>query len=156
MYKDKAVSPIIATILLVAITVILASTLYIALGGFFSHTASAAPTASISATNTTSSISTTATSNNYTYTIGIGSVSSSTVPWSSTEWSVTINGALYTVTWISASTGWTYSSSTAGQPSSITVSAPSGTYVTGATLSMTITYSGTAPVLAPGPITTLA
>ena len=48
--KDKAVSPIIATILLVAITVILASTLYLALGGFFSHTASAAPTASITAT----------------------------------------------------------------------------------------------------------
>ncbi|MCL5794595.1 MAG: type IV pilin, partial [Candidatus Thermoplasmatota archaeon] len=33
--RDEAVSPIIATILLVAITVILASTLYLALGGFF-------------------------------------------------------------------------------------------------------------------------
>ena len=148
--KDKGVSPIIATILLVAITVILASTLYLALGGFFSHTAAAAPTASISATNTTTAIGT-ATADDYTYTIGIGSVSSSNIPWSSTEWSVTINGAVYTAIW--STNEWTVSPTT-GVPTSVTVSAPSGTYVTGATLSLSITYA--AATLAPGPITTLA
>ena len=150
--KDKGVSPIIATILLVAITVILASTLYLALGGFFSHTAAAAPTASISATNTTTAIGT-ATADDYTYTIGIGSVSSSNIPWSSTEWSVTINGAVYTAIW--STNEWKVSPTGTGAPTSVTVSAPSGTYVTGATLSLTITYS-TSKYTAPGPITTLA
>ena len=151
--KDKGVSPIIATILLVAITVILASTLYLALGGFFSHTASAAPSASISATNTTTAVSgTSATPNVYTYTIGIGSISSSNIPWSSTEWSVTINGAVYTAIW--STNEWTVSPTGTGAPTSVTVSAPSGTYVTGATLSLTITYA--AGTLASGPITTLA
>ncbi len=143
--RDEAVSPIIATILLVAITVILASTLYLALGGFFSHTSTAAPTASISATNTTTSAGT------YTYTIGIGSISSATIPWSSTEWAITINGTVYTVSWTSGSSDWKTLSPTTG-PTSVTVSSPSGTYVTGATLSLTITYA----TVAPGPITTLA
>ena len=151
--KDKAVSPIIATILLVAITVILASTLYLALGGFFSHTASAAPTASITATNTTGALSASALTNTYTYTVGIGSVSSSTIPWSSTEWSVTVDGSVYTATWTSAASGWTSS----GNGPTISVSAPSGTYVTGATLTLSIAFTGsTAPVYATGPITILA
>ena len=69
--KDKAVSPIIATILLVAITVILASTLYLALGGFFSHTTTAAPTATVSVTNTTGSSGTP-----FSYSISVGSPTS--------------------------------------------------------------------------------
>ena len=152
--KDKGVSPIIATILLVAITVILASTLYLALGGFFSHTATAAPTASVSATNTTGALSSTAPSNMYTYTVAIGSVSSSTIPWSSTEWTVTVNGAVIDAVWVPASATWATAS---GAPVNVTVSSPgSGTYVTGATLTLSIKFTGTAPVYATGPITTLA
>lgn len=44
---DKAVSPIIATILLVAITVVLAATLYTILGGYTTFLGSSTPQASI-------------------------------------------------------------------------------------------------------------
>ena len=83
--KDKAVSPIIATILLVAITVILASTLYLALGGFFSHTTTATPTVSVGATNQTVSK-----GQGYEYVISFGSPTS-TVSLSSVVLKVTFN-----------------------------------------------------------------
>lgn len=47
MKDDKAVSPIIATILLVAITVVLAATLYTILGGYTTFLGSSTPQASI-------------------------------------------------------------------------------------------------------------
>ncbi|MFG1450286.1 MAG: archaellin/type IV pilin N-terminal domain-containing protein [Thermoplasmataceae archaeon] len=49
--EDKAVSPIIATILLVAITVVLAATLYTILGGFTSFLSASTPSASVTETN---------------------------------------------------------------------------------------------------------
>jgi len=76
---DKAVSPIIATILLVAITVILASTLYLALGGFFSHVGTSTPTVSLSATNTSAS------SSSLSYSITVGSVSATGINMSNVE-----------------------------------------------------------------------
>lgn len=45
--KDKAVSPIIATILLIAITVVLAATLYSVIQGYTSYLGSTTPTASV-------------------------------------------------------------------------------------------------------------
>ena len=51
---DKAVSPIIATILLVAITVVLAATLYTILGGYTTFLGASTPQAAITATNATS------------------------------------------------------------------------------------------------------
>ncbi|MEM0156126.1 MAG: type IV pilin [Thermoplasmataceae archaeon] len=51
--KDNAVSPIIATILLIAITVTLASTLYSIVGGYFSNTPTLTPNATISVLNKT-------------------------------------------------------------------------------------------------------
>ena len=51
---DKAVSPIIATILLVAITVVLAATLYTILGGYTTFLGASTPQASITVTNATS------------------------------------------------------------------------------------------------------
>lgn len=51
--EDKAVSPIIATILLVAITVVLAATLYTILGGFTNFLSASTPSASVSETNLT-------------------------------------------------------------------------------------------------------
>ena len=83
--KDKAVSPIIATILLVAITVILASTLYLALGGFFKTSTSSTPTAALSVTS--------GGSNNYTLTVG--SVSSSSISDASVEVEIFVNGTGY-------------------------------------------------------------
>ena len=56
---DKAVSPIIATILLVAITVVLAATLYTILGGYTTFLGASTPQASITVTNATSSHSST-------------------------------------------------------------------------------------------------
>ena len=50
--EDKAVSPIIATILLIAITVVLAATLYTVLGGFTKGLSSGSPTASATLTGT--------------------------------------------------------------------------------------------------------
>ena len=49
--EDKAVSPIIATILLVAITVVLAATLYTILGGFTSFLSASTPSASVTEDN---------------------------------------------------------------------------------------------------------
>ncbi|MCL4341968.1 MAG: type IV pilin [Candidatus Thermoplasmatota archaeon] len=49
--KDKAVSPIIATILLVAITVVLAATLYTIVGGYTTLIGASTPTASIQVQN---------------------------------------------------------------------------------------------------------
>ncbi len=141
--KDKAVSPIIATILLVAITVILASTLYLALGGFFSTKTTSTPTVAIGATNTSSS--TTA----FTYSITIGSPSSNTISWSSTAWIVTLGSTLVTVSWSSATTGWTAtltSTETTAGLSSIGVSAPTGTYVAGGeALTLNIAYTAYPP-----------
>ena len=51
--KDNAVSPIIATILLIAITVTLASTLYSIVGGYFSNAPVLTPQANIAVVNTT-------------------------------------------------------------------------------------------------------
>lgn len=53
--KDKAVSPIIATILLVAITVVLAATLYTIVGGYTTLIGASTPTGSISVENASAS-----------------------------------------------------------------------------------------------------
>ncbi len=52
---DKAVSPIIATILLVAITVVLAATLYTILGGYTTFLGASTPSASIEVTSDSAS-----------------------------------------------------------------------------------------------------
>ena len=133
--KDKAVSPIIATILLVAITVILASTLYLALTGFFTTSTSGTPTVGISALNTTSSTT-------FTYKITISNPSSSSIPWSSTTWIVTIGSVTSTLAWASATTGWTGSATIGSVAITTSMSAPSGTYVTGGdVLTLTISYT---------------
>ena len=49
--EDNAVSPIIATILLIAITVVLAATLYSVIGGYTSYLGSTTPTASLRVAN---------------------------------------------------------------------------------------------------------
>ena len=49
--EDNAVSPIIATILLIAITVVLAATLYSVIGGYTSYLGSTTPTASLAVTD---------------------------------------------------------------------------------------------------------
>ena len=133
--KDKAVSPIIATILLVAITVILASTLYLALTGFFTTSTSSTPTVGISAKNVTSG------SVTFKYTVTITSPSSNSIAWSSTDWIVTIGSSTYTVPWVSAKIGWGTASGPTGS-TTLNVSAPTGTYVGGGdVLTFTISYS---------------
>ena len=115
--KDKAVSPIIATILLVAITVILASTLYLALGGFFSHTTTSTPTISLGATNTTTGTTT------YTYTITTGASSGTMPTWSSTSWVITLNtGSTVTLTYSSSTSTFTSGNYTISGVSGNTVS----------------------------------
>ena len=83
IYKeDKAVSPIIATILLIAITVVLAATLYTVLGGFTSGLSSSGnPTLSGSFTNTSVSSS----ANHYNYTFSVSSSSNGGIALSSLE-----------------------------------------------------------------------
>ena len=80
--EDKAVSPIIATILLIAITVVLAATLYTVLGGFTSGLSSSGnPTLSGSFTNTSVSSS----ANHYNYTFSVSSSSNGGISLSSLE-----------------------------------------------------------------------
>ncbi|KAA8923101.1 MAG: type IV pilin [Thermoplasma sp.] len=67
--QDKAVSPIIATILLIAITIVLAATLYSLLGGYVSLISAPTPQASMTITNQTQQ-----SSNDGVYTIYIGGV----------------------------------------------------------------------------------
>ena len=136
--KDKAVSPIIATILLVAITVILASTLYLALGGFFTSKTSATPSVALTAASTGPN----------TWSITIGSTSSNTIPWSSTSFVITYAGGTYTLSYepkgswyiggtASSVPGWANTTASSGATSYIT--GISGTYVSsGITLSLTI------------------
>ena len=101
--KDKAVSPIIATILLVAITVILASTLYLALGGFFSHTTTASPTVTVGATNQTVS-----TGHGYEYVLSFGTPTS-TVPLSDVILKVTLSsGVIISSPALSSTSGPTF------------------------------------------------
>lgn len=52
---DKAVSPIIATILLIAITVVLAATLYTILGGYTTFLGASTPSASVQVKNASAS-----------------------------------------------------------------------------------------------------
>ncbi len=52
---DKAVSPIIATILLIAITVVLAATLYTILGGYTTFLGASTPSASVQVKNSSTS-----------------------------------------------------------------------------------------------------
>ncbi|PYB68266.1 type IV pilin [Thermoplasma sp. Kam2015] len=67
--QDKAVSPIIATILLIAITIVLAATLYSLLGGYVSLISAPTPQASMTITNQTQQ-----NSNDGVYTIYISGV----------------------------------------------------------------------------------
>lgn len=53
--NDKAVSPIIATILLIAITVVLAATLYTILGGYTTFLGASTPSASVQVKNVSTS-----------------------------------------------------------------------------------------------------
>lgn len=115
--KDKAVSPIIATILLVAITVILASTLYLALGGFFSHSSTSAPTASVGVTNST-------TPTGYEYIVSVGTPTSP-VPLSNVILKITFTNGV-----VGSTGALTSSSQYVNFTKGTTTSTPSGNYVT--------------------------
>lgn len=79
--EDKAVSPIIATILLIAITVVLAATLYTVLGGFTSGlSTSGSATVSGTFANTTTNV-----KSGYQYTFSVSSSSSGGISISSLE-----------------------------------------------------------------------
>ena len=149
--KDKAVSPIIATILLVAITVILASTLYLALGGFFTAKTAATPTVGFSATNTSTSTST------FTYSITLTTPSSNTISWSATDWVVTIGGTTYVANGYSSGE-WKWTGPT-GATGVFTVSGATGSYVTGGevlTVSISFESATLSGDITPGAITSIA
>ena len=142
--KDKAVSPIIATILLVAITVILASTLYLALGGFFSHVGTTTPSASISVSGNTTRTTTSTTPgiDITTYTVTVGSPSA-TVPWTSTAFSVTLsNGQSATLSPTSSANPYNASISTPAGTTVAITTVPSSGNVAVTTFTLTITTPG--------------
>jgi flagellin-like protein len=85
---DKAVSPIIATILLIAITVVLAATLVTILGGFTKGASGSAATASA----TTQFSNTTATGGNNVY-INVSAFSVTGISSGKISFTVTITGA---------------------------------------------------------------
>ena len=95
--EDKAVSPIIATILLIAITVVLAATLYTVLGGFTSGlSTSGSATLSGTFANTTSS------TNGYNYSFSISSSSSGGISISSLELKIVNNTGTFTTSALSS------------------------------------------------------
>lgn len=147
--KDKAVSPIIATILLVAITVILASTLYLALGGFFSHVGTTTPSASVSVTgNTTVSSPSTTSIGEVTYSVTVGSPSA-TVPLTSTAFSVVLsNGQSATLTYTSSSGSANYE--TSASISGVTSVVISGASTSGNAVVSTLTLTIEVPLSSPG------
>ena len=91
--EDKAVSPIIATILLIAITVVLAATLYTVLGGFTSGLSTSG-----SATMNGTFANTTSNTSSYSYTFSISSVSNGGISLTSLELKFTNATGSYTVT----------------------------------------------------------
>ena len=92
--EDKAVSPIIATILLIAITVVLAATLYTVLGGFTSGlSTSGSATLSANFTNSTSS-----SPSNYAYSISVSSSSNGGISITSLEVKITNANGSFTST----------------------------------------------------------
>ena len=137
--RDEAVSPIIATILLVAITVILASTLYLALGGFFTAKSVATPSVGLSS----SSGSTTGS-----YVITVASVSSNSAAWTDVKVELLSGSTVIQSLTYSSSKTWANTTKVVGFNATITSSL--STYVSsGDTLNLQITtfsgYSGTAP-----------
>ena len=90
--EDKAVSPIIATILLIAITVVLAATLYTVLGGFTSGlSTSGSATLSGTFANTTSNA-----SQGFNYSLSISSSSSGGIAITSLELKITNGTGTFT------------------------------------------------------------
>ena len=128
--KDKAVSAIIGTILIVAITVVLAATLYAVLGGFSGLIGKPTPTASM--TVSSSGVGTSSESYSLTFT----SVSAN-VSLSNTALKVVYDGA--TVTWSYSSTNSAYNesgSTPSGMYASVNAAATGGylTYLTTITI----------------------
>ena len=139
--RDEAVSPIIATILLVAITVILASTLYLALGGFFSAKTSAVPSATLTVSNTS-------TSTSPTYSITIGGLSSNNLPITSVEVQIVFSGTTVTFTLSSSGGTWTAASTTPATGNTYALNGPTtGSLTNGAVFTVSDTPATTTTAL---------
>jgi flagellin-like protein len=137
--KDKAVSAIIGTILIVAITVVLAATLYAVLGGFGGLIGKPTPTASM--TVSSSGVG----GANEIYTLTFTSVSTN-VSLSDVILRVTIGSSTYSSTTLASSvSGYTPTMSLSGATPTSTAAiaiAGSGSYLTyDTTITLTITPS---------------
>lgn len=131
--KDSAVSPIIATILLVAITVVLAAVLYVMVSGF-THAPAASNSAGLNEVQSGDS-----------WTVTVSSVSASNIPISNLKIVITgasgpnLNGTFS----YAASNPWTKSPSTAVVDVNFTAAASGSTTYLAAGDSFSIAYSGT-------------
>ena len=130
--EDKAVSPIIATILLIAITVVLAATLYTVLGGFTKGLSSSG-----SASLSGSFVNSTTSSTTYSYNFSVASSSSGGISISSLELRIT------NVTGSNTSGALKNGINSIG-PYSISISGLSGNNVVAGT-TFTITVNSTIP-----------
>lgn len=122
--KDKAVSAIIGTILIVAITVVLAATLYAVLGGFGGLIGKPTPTASMSV-----SVSGGTSGSPFNYTLTFTSVSSALVISDVQVKIVSANGSVYSQTFSAPSNSFVAPSYIVGsgyQLSAIGLTTPSG------------------------------
>ena len=115
---DKAVSPIIATILLIAITVVLAATLVTILGGFTKGASSSAATASVS---TQYSSTGSAKGFNTSTFLNVSSFSANNVSSSKIAISLTITNSTGTYTYTGNLGGKTLSSSTSNAVSTANI-----------------------------------
>ena len=116
--KDSGVSPVIATILMVAITVVLAAVLYVMVSGF-THSPGTANSAGLSVSGAPGS-----------WTVSVDKVSSSTLQVQNLKIVLSISGgSSYTYTWSASQHNWTSASATPADIAynSVSGSAPSGT-----------------------------
>ena len=104
--KDKAVSAIIGTILIVAITVVLAATLYAVLGGFSGLIGKPTPTASMT-------VAVSGTGNASVYNVTFTSVSSN-LSLTNTQLKVVDGNGTFVLTYSTSTTPATYTATSAG------------------------------------------
>ena len=109
--KDSGVSPVIATILMVAITVVLAAVLYVMVSGF-THSPGTAQSAGLSVSGAPGS-----------WVVSVDKVSASTIQLQNLKIVVSISGgSSHTYTWSSTTSNWT---STGATPADIAYSSVS-------------------------------
>ena len=135
--KDSGVSPVIATILMVAITVVLAAVLYVMVSGF-THSPGTAQSAGLNEQAGTATNS---------WTVTVSSVSASNIPVTGLKIVVTVGSNTWTFPYVAGGT-WTATSGSSLYPPTLAYSQQGTTYLSAGD-TFTITGSGSGSTATP-------